>query len=253
FRAAAAKKFTWKRNTEQAARRAQIITKDAILNFEMQEATNSAEYRAAASVRAASFYTYPADRSEFAARSHRRMKLDAEWEAIENKVSGTDTAWSSVQVSCLLATISLPPNAAADVLALAEGLDPTCKLPADGMSPPKLVVGTLDVNVGERIPAEELMGTLPKDCVSGKRAYLSNVCVASSARRNGIAMQLVKAANTFAFGKGVEMMYVHVADDNPGAYNLYTGAGFVVEAEESTKDAHALCRARRYLLRSELS
>jgi hypothetical protein len=34
----------------------------------------SAELRAAAAVRAASFYQYPSDRSAFAAASHQRMK-----------------------------------------------------------------------------------------------------------------------------------------------------------------------------------
>lgn len=49
---------------------------------------NTAELRAAAYLRASSFYTYPEGRSEFASRSHRRMKADAEWDALQAKTSG---------------------------------------------------------------------------------------------------------------------------------------------------------------------
>lgn len=56
---------------------------------------HSAEYRAAAAVRAASFYTYPTDRSELAIRAHVRMKVDAEWEAIEAKAYGRDPAYKA--------------------------------------------------------------------------------------------------------------------------------------------------------------
>ena len=48
----------------------------------VRETEVSSELRAAAAARALSFYTYPADRSEFSVRAHRNMRIDAEWDAI---------------------------------------------------------------------------------------------------------------------------------------------------------------------------
>ena len=56
--------------------------------------TAAAELRAAAAVRAASFYSYPPDRSEFATRAHARMKTDHEWRVLEAKVAGDDELWA---------------------------------------------------------------------------------------------------------------------------------------------------------------
>ena len=61
----------------------------------IRQAHTTAEWRAAAYLRAASFYHYPPDRSEYAARAHRRMKADSEWDAIEAKVRGTDRLWKA--------------------------------------------------------------------------------------------------------------------------------------------------------------
>lgn len=61
--------------------------------------SRSGEHRAAAAVRAASFYTYPTDRSELAIRAHVRMKVDLEWNAIEAKASGQDPAYKVCQAS----------------------------------------------------------------------------------------------------------------------------------------------------------
>lgn len=115
----------------------------------IRKAASSAELRAAAHLRVASFYSYPLDRSEFSARvgvspvaqrcanqspaclsgvvdkyksllqrihdvrlysarvmrviwlqSHRRMKTNAEWEALEQKIAGTRHDWQVQGVRC---------------------------------------------------------------------------------------------------------------------------------------------------------
>jgi hypothetical protein len=114
----------------------------------IRKAGSSAELRAAAHLRVASFYSYPLDRSEFSARvgvnpvaqrcanhphvflvlltntrsycngfhdvrlysawvmrvvwlqSHRRMKTNAEWEALEQKLAGTRHDWQVQGVRC---------------------------------------------------------------------------------------------------------------------------------------------------------
>ena len=64
-------------------------------------------------------------------------------------------------------------------------MDLSTKLPADpesGQPSPQIVVGSLDLNVGAVLPAEELVGKQPSEGASRRRAYLSNVCVSQSAR-----------------------------------------------------------------------
>ena len=59
-------------------------------------------------------------------------------------------------------------------------MDLSTKLPSDpgaGHLLPQLVIGTLDLNIGAVLPAEELVGKQPAE-----KAYLSNVCVSNSAR-----------------------------------------------------------------------
>ena len=77
---------------------------------EVRESTASNELRAAAAARALSFYTYPADRSEFSVRAHRNMRIDAEWDAIRAKIAGTDVAFRHSRVSCVVATLDLDEN-----------------------------------------------------------------------------------------------------------------------------------------------
>lgn len=66
-----------------------------------------------------------------------------------------------------------------------EDMDLSTKLPADpgsGQPTPQLVIGSLDLNIGTVLPAEELVGKHPSEEASRRRAYLSNVCVSQSAR-----------------------------------------------------------------------
>lgn len=61
-----------------------------------------------------------------------------------------------------------------------------------------MMSGTLDVNQGAVLPAEELIGTKPSEDAGSLRAYLSNVCVAGPARRLGVALALMKSAEQFS-------------------------------------------------------
>ena len=118
------------------------------------------------------------------------------------------------------------------------------------------MVGTLDVNIGAKLPAEELVGRLPSGGgADGRlRAYLSNVCVLAAARRQGIATALVQEACELAAARGVQHMYVHVVADNAPAKHLYEAqCGFTTEQEEADAFARALNRPRRLLLHRALT
>ena len=75
---------------------------------DVRESTVSNELRAAAAARALSFYTYPADRSEFSVRAHRNMRIDAEWDAIRAKIAGTPmtTALDNFHMTCAVSRAS---------------------------------------------------------------------------------------------------------------------------------------------------
>lgn len=104
---------------------------------------------------------------------------------------------------------------------------------------------------GARLPSEELAGKLPAGpAASHGRAYLSNVCTAPAARRQGIAAALIAAAAAHAGAAGVEELYVHVMHANDAGRRLYLQrCGFVVEQEEGEAQAVALSRPSRMLLR----
>ena len=135
---------------------------------EVRESTVSNELRAAAAARALSFYTYPADRSEFSVRAHRNMRIDAEWDAIRAKIAGTDVAFRHSRVSCVVATLDLDENGAAPGgwadAGVDDSLDPSCyaNVAPDGSNARRVVLGTLDVNQGVSLPAEELAGQFPR-------------------------------------------------------------------------------------------
>jgi len=135
---------------------------------EVRESTASNELRAAAAARALSFYTYPADRSEFSVRAHRNMRIDAEWDAIRAKIAGTDVAFRHSRVSCVVATLDLDENGDAPggwaEAGVDESLDPSCfaNVAPDGSNARRVILGTLDVNQGVSLPAEELAGQFPR-------------------------------------------------------------------------------------------
>ncbi|KAJ7979248.1 Acyl-CoA N-acyltransferase (NAT) superfamily protein [Quillaja saponaria] len=98
----------------------------------------------------------------------------------------------------------------------------------------KSVVGTLDLSIrfllqGETFPGERVkappFGSI--NIVSPSRySYIANLCVAKSARRQGIARNMLYFAVESAKYHGVEQVYVHVDRNNKPAQELYQKMGF---------------------------
>ncbi|KAL0051343.1 hypothetical protein WJX82_005932 [Trebouxia sp. C0006] len=224
----------------------------AFSHVQIRRAIETADFRAAAFLRAASFYRYSPDRSQYAARIHQRMKGDAEWAAIEARVSGKDTDYKDLAVSCYIATVDSD-ESGSSTTADAGYLEPSTVLPAQDSARSQQVVGTLDLNQGLKLPSEELLGHLPKQSSGLQRAYLSNVCTAKALQRQGVAAKMIQVAAEDAIKQGVKYLYVHVAHDNQAAMHLYCNrCGFYQEQSESEGYARALSRPRRYLLCQQL-
>ena len=211
--------------------------------IQIRRATETAEYRAAGYLRAKCFAKYPVGQaSSFARRAFLRMKGDEKW--LEIEAAQTNTAI----ITPLIATI--------------EGEEqhfefPSLCIPREAPTTPEWIVGTLDINIGVRLPSEELIGRFPVECIQHdvvrKRAYLSNVCTLEEARRRGIAKKLIEVAFQMALDRGVEHLYVHVIHDNIPALRLYRDrCGFEIESEERESTARALNRPRRLLLYKSL-
>ncbi|XP_057428825.1 GCN5-related N-acetyltransferase 6, chloroplastic isoform X2 [Lotus japonicus] len=106
----------------------------------------------------------------------------------------------------------------------------------------KSVVGTLDLNFryllqGETFPGERVKA--PIFCTINRTApnkygYIANLCVAKSARRHGIASNMMYFAVETAKSNGVTQVYVHVDRNNRPAQLLYQKLGFeMVETANS--------------------
>ncbi|XP_019245907.1 PREDICTED: uncharacterized protein LOC109225625 isoform X3 [Nicotiana attenuata] len=103
----------------------------------------------------------------------------------------------------------------------------------------KSVVGTLDLMIGHLSHGEDFPGERVNAQVfcnierrsSNRYGYIANLCVAKSARRQGIARNMLHYAIRSAKANGAEKVFVHVHTDNGPAQNLYQKVGFeVVEA-----------------------
>ncbi|GFP79476.1 hypothetical protein PHJA_000091100 [Phtheirospermum japonicum] len=69
---------------------------------------------------------------------------------------------------------------------------------------------------------------------SNQYGYISNLCVAKSARRKGIASRMLHFAVVSAKAEGAEKVYVHVYRNNISAQGLYQKLGFeIVDASGS--------------------
>ncbi|RYR77249.1 hypothetical protein Ahy_A01g001700 isoform B [Arachis hypogaea] len=117
----------------------------------------------------------------------------------------------------------------------------------------KSVVGTLDLNIryllqGETFPGERAKA--PPFCSinktpSSRYGYISNLCVAKSARRQGIARNMLHFAVESAKSVGVTRIFAHVERNNGAAQSLYKNMGFeMVEMANSL-----LLDEQTYLLR----
>ena len=116
-----------------------------------------------------------------------------------------------------------------------------------------IVVGTMDVHIGESLIGESLVGRRPLDADSpsaGSRAYAFNVCVAPEFRGLGVAESLFAAAiDALASDHpSVRVLYVHVEIDNAPAIRAYEKARFVLEATEAVDEEPGVHRTRRALL-----
>lgn len=103
----------------------------------------------------------------------------------------------------------------------------------------KSVVGTLDLSIrcllqGETFPGEQVRVPVFRSfCRRGPNTYgyVANLCVAKSARCQGIGSNMLHFAVESAKSDGVEHVYVHVRRDNRPAQELYSKMGFeIVEA-----------------------
>ncbi|KZV43526.1 hypothetical protein F511_27350 [Dorcoceras hygrometricum] len=98
------------------------------------------------------------------------------------------------------------------------------------------VVGTLDLSYGylsrrQSFPGERIKAPLfgfADRRPSSKFGYIANLCVAKSARRKGIARNMLQFAISLAKKHGVTQVFVHVHGNNKPAQNLYRKMGFQV-------------------------
>lgn len=101
----------------------------------------------------------------------------------------------------------------------------------------KSVVGTLDLSIrhflhGETFPGERVKASffcsIDRKGPIRRYGYVANLCVAKSARRQGIARNMLQFAIRSAKSNGVEQVYVHVHRKNVAAQELYQKMGFEV-------------------------
>ncbi|XP_020235530.1 uncharacterized protein LOC109815274 isoform X2 [Cajanus cajan] len=98
----------------------------------------------------------------------------------------------------------------------------------------KSVVGTLDLNIryllqGETFPGERVKAPLfcsINRTPPSRYGYIANLCVIKSARRQGIARNMMSFAIEAAKSNGVTQVYVHVDKNNRPAQILYQKMGF---------------------------
>ncbi|XP_051148309.1 uncharacterized protein LOC127263366 isoform X2 [Andrographis paniculata] len=93
-----------------------------------------------------------------------------------------------------------------------------------------VVVGTLDLSLGYlsygEISPQENITVINGGASMIRYAYISNLCVATSARRRGIACSLLRFAILSAQEDGAEKVFVHVSRENKAAQVLYQNQGF---------------------------
>lgn len=200
-----------------------------------QQARSLELIRAAAYLRALSFYTVPEGRSDEAVQLHRKMKAADEFSALRSKVAGLQQGYK--RIACILALYPLSRLPDSSVAKLHPALKVTL---ANGEE--HVVVGSLDLNQGLKVlpgeSAESEMGSsfrtasLHLSSLQGlsERGYLSNVCVAPLMRQRGIGMALLQQAQNMSQLWGVTNLYVHAVATNEAAVKLYSKGGFTVVA-----------------------
>ncbi|CAN8270408.1 unnamed protein product [Cochlearia groenlandica] len=111
----------------------------------------------------------------------------------------------------------------------------------------KSVVGTLDLSLrfflqGETFPGEKVKSQLfcgvNQQGSNRYYGYIANLCVAKSARRQGIACNMLRFALESAKSNGVEQVYVHVHRNNSVAQQLYHKTGFKIVETGQPESSH---------------
>lgn len=100
----------------------------------------------------------------------------------------------------------------------------------------KSMVGTLDLHIrylfdGETFPGERVKRPIfnnIKKTTSNSYGYIANLCVTKSARRQGVARNMLQFAVKSARLQDVEQVYVHVERKNKNAQELYEKMGFQI-------------------------
>ncbi|KAB2077158.1 hypothetical protein ERO13_A06G076200v2 [Gossypium hirsutum] len=115
----------------------------------------------------------------------------------------------------------------------------------------KSVVGTLDFSIRHLLHGESFPGEREKHLFCSisrtnlnRYIYVSNLCVAKSARRQSIASNMLYFVIESARSEGVELVYVHVHRNNEPALELYQKIGFEMVEMASSQ----LLKQQMYLL-----
>ncbi|MEM9771812.1 MAG: GNAT family N-acetyltransferase [Cyanobacteria bacterium P01_D01_bin.73] len=82
--------------------------------------------------------------------------------------------------------------------------------------------------------------------------YISNLAIAKSHRRQGIATALLQECEHFAKRWGFTSIHLHVLEDNQAARQLYREAGYHTEAALADWFSRLLGRSRRLLMCKKL-
>ncbi|XP_019436232.1 PREDICTED: uncharacterized protein LOC109342724, partial [Lupinus angustifolius] len=177
--------------------------------FVARQALLDEEYWTAAWIRAESFWEYgPYERYT---DQNKREFADQEYRAIKRRYSKVR---NRENYSCIITVRKEQKNVKCSIL--------------------KSVLGTLDLSTryllqGETFPGER--ENAPPFCSinrtsSSRYGYIANLCVTKSARRHGIASNMLHFAVESAKSFGVTRLYVHVDRNNEPAQILYKKIGF---------------------------
>ncbi|KAH7287221.1 hypothetical protein KP509_32G044600 [Ceratopteris richardii] len=188
-------------------------------NYIVQEAVLDEEFWAAAWLRAE---IYAEGQTYFRyIDSYRKKFAEQEFSALKRRCS--EKPGQSMKCICLLAVAS-------------EGIQDDIGMISQ-LTLRDRVIGTLDVSVRQLVRGE----AFSKEVVTAslftfmeherKCGYIANVCVARSARRQGVASNLLEVAIKAAKSWKLKDLYVHVANDNTAARCLYMKTGFQVVEE----------------------
>ncbi|KAK9697347.1 hypothetical protein RND81_08G031600 [Saponaria officinalis] len=181
-------------------------------DYVAREALLDEEYWTAAWLRAESHWKDRAN--DRYADSYKRQFAEQEFNALKRKCKG----YIGQKTNCIVAVRKEEKNIKRSVI--------------------KSVVGTLDLSIknlllGESFPGEKGSNNQRKQ--NSKYGYVSNLCVAKSARRKGIAINMLTFAIESAISYGAETIFVHVHRKNTAAQQLYQKLGFQI-VDEATHD-----------------